>query len=53
MRHLYMVMSAAALTYFSYAQHQGMTLYSGADTHAQQSSGARHTGGGTSTVSHK
>ena len=53
MRHFYMIMSAAALSFFTYSQHQGMALYSGADSHAQQSTGQRLPGGGSSTVSHK
>lgn len=55
MRHLYMVISAAAISVFSYAQHQGMALYTGGDSQAQQNTAQRATGGssGSGRISHK
>ena len=53
MRHLYMLVSAAALSFFTYSQQQGMALFSGGDSYAQQSSAQRSPGGRSSTVSHK
>ena len=56
MRYLNLIASIAALSFFSYSQHQGMSLYTGADSYAQQSSGQRSSSGGrvgSSSISHK
>lgn len=53
MRHFYMILSAAALSFFTYSQHQGMALYSGPDSYVQQNTGQRLPGGRSSSVSHK
>jgi len=55
MNRLYLITSIAALTFFAYAQHQGMTLTGSRG--AQQASGKTSSftsgGGRSSTLSHK
>lgn len=53
MRHLYALVGAAALSFFTYSQQQGLVMFSGGDSYAQQSSALRSPGGRSSTVSHK
>lgn len=48
-----MILSAAALAFFTYAQQQGMSFNSGAESLAQYSSGQRLHGSGSRSVSHK
>lgn len=53
MHRLYLIVGIAAVTFFSYAQQRGMTLFSG-DAAAQQVAGQRSAGsGGSSRISHK
>lgn len=52
MRQFFLIAGIAAVSFFSYSQHRGLTLYSGADSPVQQSAGQRSPGGGSS-ISHK
>lgn len=52
MRHIYLVISAAALSFFTYAQQQGMAFLPLSDSVSQHNSGQR-VPGGSSRISHK
>jgi hypothetical protein len=51
-KHIYLAISAAALSFFTYAQQHGMTFLPLSDSVAQHSSSQR-TSGGSSRISHK
>ena len=56
MRLVNLIAGIAALSFFSYSQHQGLSLYAGADSYAQQSAGQRGSSSGragSSSISHK
>lgn len=52
MKHVYLAISAAALSFFTYAQQQGMAFLPFSDSVAQHNSGQR-VPGGSSHISHK
>ena len=48
----YLIAGIAALSFFTYSQNRGMSLYSG-DSAVQQSAGQNPSSRGSSSISHK